>query len=60
MERCLHGPFLLEYPYDIAAEADEPALREQIIDKALRPVRLLPRRLSAPSRASQNSMQCGR
>jgi hypothetical protein len=34
VERCLRGPFLLEYPYDIAAEADEPALREQIIDKA--------------------------
>ncbi|HSE90340.1 MAG TPA: hypothetical protein VLJ79_29295 [Candidatus Binatia bacterium] len=34
VERCLDGPFLLEYPYDIAAEADEPALRELIIDKA--------------------------
>jgi hypothetical protein len=34
VERCLHGPFMFECPYDIAAEADEPALREQIIDKA--------------------------
>ena len=33
VDRCLHGRFLLDCPYDIAAEADEPALREQIINK---------------------------
>ncbi len=34
VDRCLHGQFLLDGPYDIAAEAGEPALREQILDKA--------------------------
>ena len=34
VDRCLHGRFLLDGPYDIAAEAGEPALREQILDKA--------------------------
>ena len=31
---CLHGRLLLDGPYDIAAEAGEPALRNQILDKA--------------------------
>lgn len=34
VNRCLPGQFLLDAPYDIAAEANEPALREQILDKA--------------------------
>ncbi|MFQ3458367.1 hypothetical protein PMN64_34325, partial [Bradyrhizobium sp. UFLA01-814] len=34
VDRCLRGQFLLEGPYDIAAESKEPAIREQILDKA--------------------------
>jgi hypothetical protein len=34
VDRCLRGGFLFDAPYDIAAEADIPALREQIHDKA--------------------------
>jgi hypothetical protein len=34
VDRCLHRRFLLDAPYDIAAEANKPALREQILDKA--------------------------
>ena len=34
VDLCLHGRLLLDGPYDIAAEAGEPALREQILDKA--------------------------
>jgi len=34
VDRCLRGGFLFDLPYDIAAEADVPALREQIHDKA--------------------------
>lgn len=34
VDRCLRGHFLLDGPYDIAAESEEPAIREQILDKA--------------------------
>ncbi|MBI3916369.1 MAG: ATP-binding protein [Betaproteobacteria bacterium] len=34
VDRCLRGGFLLDPPYDIAAEASDAALREQILDKA--------------------------
>jgi hypothetical protein len=34
VDRCLRGQFFLDGPYDIAAEANEPVLREQILDKA--------------------------
>lgn len=33
-DRCLRGHFLLDGPYDIAAESEDPAIREQILDKA--------------------------
>ena len=34
VKRCQHGRFHIDAPYDIAAEANDPGLREQIIDKA--------------------------
>ena len=34
IDRCQRGQFLLDAPYDIAAEAGDIALREQILDKA--------------------------
>jgi hypothetical protein len=34
VKRCMHSRFLLDAPYEIAAEANEPALREEILDKA--------------------------
>lgn len=34
VDRCLHGGYFLDAPYDIAGDADEAALREQILDKA--------------------------
>ena len=34
VDRCTRGESLFGCPYDIAAEADAPALREQIFDKA--------------------------
>lgn len=34
VDRCRRGHFLRDAPYDIAAESEEPAIREQILDKA--------------------------
>jgi hypothetical protein len=34
VDRCRRGHFLRDGPYDIAAESEEPAIREQILDKA--------------------------
>ncbi|MER9228270.1 hypothetical protein NKI39_22045 [Mesorhizobium sp. M0664] len=34
VDRCQRGRFLRDGPYDIAAEAGDPLLREQILDKA--------------------------
>lgn len=34
VDRCLRGRFLLDGPYEIAAEASDLAVREQILDKA--------------------------
>lgn len=34
VDRCLRGHFLFDGPYDIAAESENPAIREQILDKA--------------------------
>jgi hypothetical protein len=34
VDRCRRGHFLRDGPYDIAAKSEEPAIREQILDKA--------------------------